>query len=100
MRTLPVPVVDALRRVPFLHSACERRWPHADGDQHGEILGGDAGVACAYCGEAVSYTDSDPIGLGVVERWKPNDEDIDWMVFAHRACFIERLHADVRETDP
>ncbi len=67
-------------RVPFPHSECERRWPHGHGDQRGQVLGGDAGVACAYCGEAVSYTDRDPIGVGVVERWKPYDEDIDWMV--------------------
>lgn len=54
-------------------------------------------VACALCGEAVAHSDSDPIGLGIVERWRPHDEDVDWMVYAHRACFVAVLHPDTRE---
>jgi hypothetical protein len=54
-------------------------------------------VACAFCGEDIGYTDQDPIGLGVVERWRPHDEDIDWMVYAHRTCFLSRLEEEVRE---
>ena len=39
-------------------------------------------VACAFCGEGVQYTDRDPIGIGVVEHWRPDEECIDWMVYA------------------
>lgn len=52
--------------------------------------------ACAFCGEAVEFTDEDPIALGVVEQWRPHDEDIDWMVYAHRECFLARLDPEVR----
>lgn len=54
-------------------------------------------VACAFCGGPVDYTDDDPIGIGVVERWRPHDEEIDWMVYAHRSCFLARLDEGVRE---
>ena len=53
-------------------------------------------VACAFCGKGVEPTDDDPIGLGVVERWRPYDEAIDWMVYAHRRCFLDRLSPDHR----
>ena len=43
------------------------------------------------------YTDRDPIGIGVVEHWRPDEEGIDWMVYAHRACLLSRLTEDVRE---
>ena len=56
-----------------------------------------AEVACAFCGEGVEPTDDDPIGLGVVERWRPYDEAIDWMVYAHRRCLLDRLSPDNRE---
>jgi hypothetical protein len=38
-------------------------------------------VACGFCGGRVDYTDQDLIGVGVVERWRPHDEEIDWMVY-------------------
>lgn len=54
-------------------------------------------VACAFCGEGVDYTDDDPIAIGVVERWRPYDEQPDRTLYAHRACLYERLHPEVRE---
>ena len=54
-------------------------------------------VACAFCGEEVEYTDRDPIAIGVVEHWRPDEEGIDWMVYAHRACLLSRLTEDVRD---
>lgn len=51
----------------------------------------EVNVSCAYCETSVEPTDDDPIAIGVVERWRPHDEDIDWMVFAHRRCFIDSL---------
>ena len=48
-------------------------------------------VACAFCGEGIESTHEDPIALGVVEHWRPHDEDIDWMVYSHRGCFLSRL---------
>lgn len=55
-------------------------------------------VACAFCGEDVEYTDSDPIALGVVEQWRPYDERPDHTFYAHRACFADRLDPEVRES--
>lgn len=54
-------------------------------------------VACAFCGESVRYTDRDPIGIGVVEHWRPEEEGIDWMIYAHRACLLSLLTEDVRD---
>ena len=42
-------------------------------------------------GPVFEPTDDDPIAIGVVERWRPHDQDIDWMVFAHRRCFVDSL---------
>lgn len=53
-------------------------------------------VSCAFCGLTVVETDHDPIGIGVVERWRHN-QDIDWMVYAHRLCLLSRLAEEVRE---
>lgn len=37
-------------------------------------------VACACCGEELQYTDCDPIGIGVVEHWRLDEEGTDWTV--------------------
>jgi hypothetical protein len=55
-------------------------------------------VACAYCDEGVEYTDRDPIALGIVERWRPYEEQPDHTVYAHRECFMRTLHPEVSET--
>lgn len=54
-------------------------------------------VACAFCGEGVAYTDTDPIALGIVERWRPYEERPDDTLYAHRVCFVSRLLPEIRE---
>lgn len=54
-------------------------------------------VGCAFCGGGVPYDDSNPIALGVVERWRPDDERPDQTFYAHRECFASRLLPEMRE---
>lgn len=54
-------------------------------------------VACAFCGARIPYTDSDPISLGVVEHWRPYEEQPDWSVYAHRECLMSRLDPEARD---
>ncbi|MDX6285167.1 MAG: hypothetical protein QOG53_652 [Frankiales bacterium] len=54
-------------------------------------------VSCAFCGEGVQYTDEDPIALGIVEHWRPYDEQPDRTFYAHRGCFAANLHPELRE---
>lgn len=42
-------------------------------------------MACAYCDQAVDYTDSDPVAVALIEHWRPWDEDADHTFYAHRA---------------
>jgi hypothetical protein len=58
---------------------------------------GEIKVACAFCGTGVDYTETDPIALGIVERWRPYDERPNRTFYAHRACFGAELHREARE---
>jgi hypothetical protein len=55
-------------------------------------------VACAFCARDVEYTDTDPIALGIVDRWRRYEERPDHTFYAHRTCFAERLDPEVRES--
>jgi hypothetical protein len=57
-------------------------------------------VSCAWCGGRVEQSEQDPIAIGVVEQWRPDDEEPDWMVYGHRQCFISTLLPEVRVDFP
>ncbi len=53
-------------------------------------------MSCAYCETSVEPTDDDPIAVGV-RGGALTTKNIDWMVFAHRRCFVDSLGPEAWE---
>ena len=49
-------------------------------------------VGCVFCMELITYTDRDPVALGIVNGWRPTKESPDETLYAHRTCLLSRVH--------
>lgn len=77
------------------HVVAQGRSPFSEHDRlH---VSAEVEVSCAFCGATVEASETDPIGIGVIETWRPHDENIDWLIYAHRECLLDRLDPEVRE---